>query len=79
MKQQRARALVPTVRVVLHFRSMMCSSERAESGQALPEYALVLALFSIAAMVGLSLLGLTTSQVLSAFQTNLTAYDLRHA
>jgi Flp pilus assembly pilin Flp len=57
----------------------MCSSERAESGQALPEYALVLALFSIAAMVGLSLLGLTTSQVLSAFQTNLTAYDLRHA
>jgi hypothetical protein len=58
---------------------MMCSSERAEAGQALPEYALVLAIFSIAAMVGLSLLGLTTSQVLSGFQNNLNAYDLRHA
>jgi hypothetical protein len=30
-------------------------------------------------MVGLSLLGLTTSQVLSGFQNNLNAYDLRHA
>jgi len=58
---------------------MMRSSDRAEAGNALPEYALVLALFSIAAMGGMSLLGKMTSQMLSAFQTNLNAYDLRHA
>jgi len=58
---------------------MLCSCERAEAGNALPEYALVLALFSILAMGGLSLLATTTSQVLSAFQANLAAYNLRHA
>jgi len=58
---------------------MMCSSERAEAGNALPEYALVLALFSIAAVGGLQLLGKTTSTALNTFQTNYTAYNLRHA
>jgi len=77
--QQRVRALESATHVIRNFRSMMCSSERAEAGDALPEYALVLALFSIAAMGGLSLLGKATSQILSTFQTNLNAYNLRHA
>jgi Flp pilus assembly pilin Flp len=58
---------------------MLYSSERAEAGQALVEYALVLALVSVVAMVGLTLLGRTASQALGRFQTNLNAYNLRHA
>ncbi len=79
MKQPHERALVRAMRVVRHFRSTTCSSGRAEAGQAIFEYALVLALFSIAAMAGLTLLGNSTSKVLTRFQTNLTAYNLRHA
>ncbi len=73
------RPLATASSVIRNFRSMLWSSERAEAGNALPEYAIVLALFSIAAMGGLTLLGNTTSQVLNTFQTNLNAYNLRHA
>ncbi len=80
MRQHRfLRSLGNATNVIDNFRSMMWSSGRAEAGNALPEYALVLALFSIAAMGGLTLLGNTTSQVLNSFQSNLTAYNLRHA
>ena len=79
MKHLAARALADTMTVTHRFRSMFCSSARAEAGQVLVEYALVLVFVSIVMMAGLTLLGQTTSQVLNLFQTNLTAYDTRHA
>ncbi len=78
-KQKFLRHLENTTVIIDIFRRMLWSSERAEAGNALPEYAIVLALFAIAAMGGLTLLGNTTSQVLNTFQSNLTAYNLRHA
>jgi Flp pilus assembly pilin Flp len=59
--------------------SMLTSVERGEEGAALVEYALVLALFAVAAMGGLTALGTATSQVLNTFQASLLTYDLRHA
>jgi Flp pilus assembly pilin Flp len=71
--------LMPLRTVYRSFCGMLVCGERAEAGNALPEYAVVLTFLSIAAMVALIALGTAATHAFDNFGTNLNTYDTRHA